>query len=33
MAETRTVVRNNGPYRLEGDNIKICDETGKEFSS
>ena len=30
MAEdTRVVVRNHGPLRVEGDNITIADETGK----
>lgn len=30
MAEdTKVVVRNNGPLRVEGDNITIADETGK----
>jgi len=30
MAEdTRVFVRNNGPLRVEGDNITIADETGK----
>ena len=27
--DTRVVVRNNGPLRVEGDNITIADETGK----
>ena len=30
MAEdTKVVVRNNGPLRVEGDNITIADDTGK----
>ena len=30
MAEdTNVIVRNNGPLRVEGDNITIADETGK----
>lgn len=31
MAEenTKVFVRNNGPLRVEGDNITIADETGK----
>ena len=30
MAEdTKVIVRNNGPLRVEGDNITIADETGK----
>jgi len=31
MPETKVIVRNNGPYRLEGDGIVITDETGKAF--
>jgi CDGSH-type Zn-finger protein len=27
--ETKVIVRNNGPLRVEGDNITIADETGK----
>jgi CDGSH-type Zn-finger protein len=27
--DTRVIVRNNGPLRVEGDNITIADETGK----
>jgi CDGSH-type Zn-finger protein len=30
MAEdTKVIVRNNGPLRVEGDNITIADETGR----
>jgi len=32
MNETKVIVRNNGPYRIEGDNIVITDETGKTAS-
>jgi CDGSH-type Zn-finger protein len=31
MADTRVIVRKNGPYRIEGDDIKILDETGKVY--
>jgi CDGSH-type Zn-finger protein len=31
MSETKVIVRNNGPYRIEGDNIIITDESGKAF--
>jgi len=31
MADTKIIVRNNGPYRIEGDNIQICDEGGKVY--
>ena len=31
MTESKVIVRNNGPYRIEGDNIVITDETGKAF--
>ena len=31
MPETRIVVRNNGPLRVEGDNIVITDEAGQAF--
>ncbi|HEY7411892.1 MAG TPA: CDGSH iron-sulfur domain-containing protein [Vicinamibacteria bacterium] len=31
MAETKIVVRSNGPLRLEGENITICDEAGNLF--
>ena len=31
MAETKVIVRNDGPYRLEGDNIVICDEAGQVY--
>jgi CDGSH-type Zn-finger protein len=32
MPETKVIVRNNGPYRIEGDNILITDEAGKTYS-
>src|SRR3979411_894877 len=32
MAETKVIVRNNGPYRIEGDNIVITDEAGQTYS-
>lgn len=31
MSETRIIVRNNGPLRVEGDNITIMDEDGRVF--
>jgi CDGSH-type Zn-finger protein len=31
MADTKVIVRKNGPYRIEGDDIKIYDETGKAY--
>jgi CDGSH-type Zn-finger protein len=31
MSESKTIVRNNGPYRIEGDNIVITDESGNAF--
>ena len=31
MADTKVIVRNNGPYRLEGDNIEITDQDGNVF--
>ncbi len=30
MSDFKLTVRNNGPYRLEGE-ITICDENGKPF--
>ena len=29
MADSKVIVRNNGPLRIEGDNIQICDQDGK----
>ncbi len=31
MPDTKITVRNNGPLRLEGDNITLCDETGRTW--
>jgi CDGSH-type Zn-finger protein len=31
MTDTKVIVRSNGPLRLEGDNITICDEAGRVF--
>ena len=31
MADTRIIVRNNGPIRLEGDNIVLTDQDGKTY--
>jgi CDGSH-type Zn-finger protein len=31
MADMKVIVRANGPYRIEGDDIKICDESGSEY--
>jgi CDGSH-type Zn-finger protein len=31
MADTRITVRNNGPYRVEGDNIVIVDADGNTW--
>jgi CDGSH-type Zn-finger protein len=31
MADIKVVVRNNGPYRIEGDGITITDEAGHAF--
>ena len=31
MADTKIIVRNNGPYRIEGDDIQILDDTGKRY--
>ena len=31
MADTKIIVRNDGPLRLEGDNIQIVDTDGKVF--
>ncbi len=30
MSDFKVIVRNNGPYRLEG-NIELCDQDGKPF--
>ena len=31
MPDTKITVRNNGPLRLEGDNITLCDESGRSW--
>ena len=31
MADSRIIVRNNGPLRIEGDNIVLTDQAGKTF--
>ena len=31
MADIKVIVRGNGPYRIEGDDIRICDEGGKAY--
>jgi CDGSH-type Zn-finger protein len=31
MANTKVIVRNDGPLRIEGDNIVLTDQDGKEF--
>jgi CDGSH-type Zn-finger protein len=31
MADIKVIVRGNGPYRIEGDDIKICDEGGNLY--
>ena len=31
MAETRITVRNDGPLRIEGENIVIVDPEGRQF--
>jgi CDGSH-type Zn-finger protein len=31
MGDTKVIVRKNGPYRIEGDDIKIFDESGKVY--
>ena len=32
MNETKVIVRNNGPYRIEGDNIVITDESANLYA-
>jgi CDGSH-type Zn-finger protein len=32
MADTKIVVRNNGPYRIEGENIVLTDEGGTTYN-
>ena len=31
MADFKVIVRNNGPYRLEGEGITICDQEGRVY--
>ena len=31
MPDTKITVRNNGPLRLEGDDITLCDESGRAW--
>jgi CDGSH-type Zn-finger protein len=31
VADSKITVRNNGPLKIEGDNITICDQDGKVF--
>ena len=31
MAETKVIVRNDGPLRLEGENIVLADQDGKVY--
>jgi CDGSH-type Zn-finger protein len=31
MGDAKIIVRNNGPYRLEGEGIEIVDQDGKAF--
>lgn len=31
MPETKIIVKNNGPLRLEGENIILTDEAGQTF--
>jgi CDGSH-type Zn-finger protein len=31
MADSKVSVRNNGPLRIEGENIQICDQAGNSF--
>jgi CDGSH-type Zn-finger protein len=31
LADSRIIVRNNGPIRIEGDNIVLTDQDGKVF--
>ena len=31
MGDSRIIVRNNGPLRIEGDNIVLTDQDGKTF--
>jgi CDGSH-type Zn-finger protein len=31
MGDFKVFVRNNGPYRLEGEGITICDQEGRVY--
>jgi CDGSH-type Zn-finger protein len=31
MGDFKTIVRNNGPHRLEGEGITICDQEGRVY--
>jgi CDGSH-type Zn-finger protein len=31
MADSKVIVRANGPYRIEGDDIRVCDEAGNVY--
>ena len=31
MRDFKVIVRNNGPYRLEGEDITICDQEGRIY--
>ena len=31
MADSKVIVRNNGPYRIEGEDIVITDEAGNRY--
>ena len=31
MPDFKVIVRNNGPYRLEGEGIAICDQEGRVY--
>ena len=31
MGDFKVIVRNNGPYRLEGEGITICDQEGRAY--
>jgi len=31
MSDIKVTVRANGPYRVEGDGIKVCDEAGNVY--
>ena len=31
MGDFKVIVRNSGPYRLEGEGITICDQEGRVY--